>query len=138
MKKNPRLEARRKKISKDIDIFVTKSFDMADRIHDLLKEKGIGQRDLANLLGKNESEISKWLNGAHNFTLRTLSTIENVLGSDVCIVAGKEKTKVETKFIYVTANPSRIASKRRTSQVKIKGQFDLRENTLFKKSDALA
>lgn len=48
MKKNPKLEARRKKINKDIDIFVNKSFDMADRIHALLKMKGMKQKDLNN------------------------------------------------------------------------------------------
>ena len=47
MKKNPKLEARRKKINKDIDIFVNKSFDMADRIHALLKTKGMDQSKIS-------------------------------------------------------------------------------------------
>jgi ribosome-binding protein aMBF1 (putative translation factor) len=93
MKKNPRLEARRKKISKDIDIFVEKSFDIADRIHDILKNKGIDQKEFAKRLGKSESEISKWMTGTHNFTFLTISLIESVLEEDICIIAGKEKNK---------------------------------------------
>ncbi len=32
------------------------------------------------MLDKNESEISKWMRGTHNFTIETISQIENVLG----------------------------------------------------------
>ena len=34
-------------------------------------------------LGKNESEISKWMRGTHNFTIDTLVSIENVLGEPI-------------------------------------------------------
>ncbi len=138
MKKNPKLEARRKKINKDIDIFVNKSFDMADRIHALLKMKGMEQKDLANLLGKNESEISKWLTGTHNFTMRTLSTIEQVLGSEVCIAAGKEKATGESKIIYVVAAPTSIAAKQKLSKVNMKGKVSIYERTHNIKSNAMA
>jgi len=106
--KNPRLEARRKKIEKDIDIFVEKSFDIADKIHELLKKSGKGQKDLAIMLGKSESEISKWLTGTHNFTLRTLSSIESKLQQDVIVIAGKERYKEITKVIYINIKPSSI------------------------------
>ncbi len=36
------------------------------------------QRDLANAMGKTEAEISKWLCGFHNFTIKTISKIEAV------------------------------------------------------------
>ena len=45
------------------------SFAIAERIVDVLKQKGMTRRDLANKLGKRESEISKWLTGRHNFTI---------------------------------------------------------------------
>ena len=32
------------------------------------------------MLGKKEYEISKWMRGTHNFTIETVSSIENVLG----------------------------------------------------------
>ncbi len=39
------------------------------------------------MLGKKESEISKWMRGTHNFTIETISSIENVLGYPILQVA---------------------------------------------------
>ena len=52
-----------------------------------MEEKGLKQKDLANLLGKNESEISKWMRGTHNFTIETISSIESALGAPILQVA---------------------------------------------------
>ena len=35
------------------------------------------------MLGKKESEISKLMRGTHNFTIDTISSIENVLGHPI-------------------------------------------------------
>ena len=37
------------------------SFDIAERISEILKSKGLTQKEFASLLGKRESEISKWM-----------------------------------------------------------------------------
>ena len=62
---------------------VDKNLAIATRIIEILKEQGKSQRDLARLLGKSESEISKWLTGLHNLELRTIYKIETALGEDV-------------------------------------------------------
>lgn len=62
-----------------VDIFVDNSYDLAERIYFLMKLRGIDQKKLAQLLGKNESEISKWLSGTHNFTFKTTAKIESAL-----------------------------------------------------------
>jgi transcriptional regulator with XRE-family HTH domain len=49
----------------------------------MLKAKGFSQRDLARITGKTEAEVSRWLGGTHNFTLRTLAKISNVMGEDL-------------------------------------------------------
>lgn len=56
------------------------SFQIVDRIHDVLEEYGLKQRDLARRLNKTEAEISKWMRGTHNFTLETICAIEEALG----------------------------------------------------------
>jgi len=94
--KNKRLEERRNKISKDIDIYVKRSFDIVDRIHEILVAQGKEQKDLAMLLGKSESEISKWMTGTHNFTIKTLAKIEAKLGEKI-IESVKEK--IEEKVL---------------------------------------
>ena len=87
MKRSSILEARRAKVSPDVRRRVDLSFMIVDRIHSILVEKGLRQKDLANLLGKKESEISKWMRGTHNFTIETIISIENVLGMPILRVA---------------------------------------------------
>jgi len=86
MKRNKKLENRRKNIPNDVDIFVSNSFQIVDRIYEILGGKEMDQKDLAKLLNKSESEISKWMTGTHNFTLRTLSKIKDVLKEDIIII----------------------------------------------------
>lgn len=56
------------------------SFDIAERLDNVLKKKGISQRDLARKMNKRDSEISKWLTGRHNFTMKTIAQIECAIG----------------------------------------------------------
>ncbi len=114
MLKNKRLEERRKKIPKDIDLFVKHSFDLVDKIHSLLEQKGMEQKDLARLLGKNESEISKWMTGTHNFTLKTISKIEAAIGESILDV------KAQKPVIFYFTNPEyRIEPMKDSSSVPV-------------------
>lgn len=70
-------------IPAETSLMVSKSFDVTERILDILEEKGMTQKDFAWLLGKKESEICKWMKGTHNFTLETISKIELVLGETI-------------------------------------------------------
>ena len=63
------------------------SFGIAERICEILKSKGLTQKDFARLLGKRESEISKWMTGRHNFTTQTVARIETALGCKVLTIA---------------------------------------------------
>ncbi|AUD04056.1 helix-turn-helix domain-containing protein [Spirosoma pollinicola] len=65
---------------------VTKMLDVADRIHAILEQKGMSQKDLAVALHKSESEISKWVSGTHNLELKTIVRIEEALGEDILTV----------------------------------------------------
>ena len=87
MKRSSIIEARRAEVSPEVRRSVTLSFLIVDRIHAILEERGLKQKDLANMLGKKESEISKWMRGTHNFTIETISSIENVLGHSILQVA---------------------------------------------------
>jgi len=73
------------KVSPEIKIFTNKSFDIIDQVHHILEQQGITQRELAQKLGKSESEISKWLSGGHNITLKTISKLEAALGEDILV-----------------------------------------------------
>ena len=56
-------------------------------IREILKAKGLTQKDFARLLNKRDSEISKWLTGRHNFTTQTIARIETALGSKLISIA---------------------------------------------------
>lgn len=62
------------------------SDSIAEKLDKLLKERGMSQRDLAKNTGKTEAEVSRWLGGTHNFTLRTLAKISIALGEDLITV----------------------------------------------------
>ncbi|SEH39907.1 helix-turn-helix domain-containing protein [Chryseobacterium culicis] len=69
--------------SKDTEIFIDKYSDIVLRINQILKEKNISQKDLATSMGKSPSELSKWLSGNHNLTLRSIAKIEAELGESI-------------------------------------------------------
>lgn len=70
-------------IPADLERQLEMSFAIADRLDVCLKEKGMSQSDLARLMGKRRSEVSKWLTGRHNFTLETIAKIETAIGSNL-------------------------------------------------------
>ena len=47
----------------------------AARIADAMKAAGLSKSQFARKMGKSPSEITKWLSGQHNFTLRTISML---------------------------------------------------------------
>jgi len=66
------IKLRAQKVPAEIKLLVSKSLATAKQINKILTEQGKTQRDLADLLGKKESEISKWLQGTDYFTYKTI------------------------------------------------------------------
>ena len=66
------------------------SVAIANRIYDILEDRGMSQKDLAKRLGKTETEVSRWLSGTHNLTLATICKISAALEADVVKVAKRE------------------------------------------------
>lgn len=93
MKRSNILEARRASVSEDARRRVALSFQIVDRIHAILEERGLKQKDLALMLNKKESEISKWMRGTHNFTIDTILSIENALGINILQVAAEPQVE---------------------------------------------
>ncbi|MGJ7033690.1 helix-turn-helix domain-containing protein [Niabella hirudinis] len=83
-----------KSTPKDVEIFVDWYADLVVRINQLLKEQGINKKELAEKLDKKPSEISKWLGGEHNFTLRSLAKLSAELGVPLLEVP-KQKARAE-------------------------------------------
>lgn len=77
-------------------IFVDRSLEIANYIFQLMGDKNMRQKDLAEKLGKTEAEISKWLAGMHNYTLRSLAKLEAALGEPIVCTL-----KHSTHYYYV-------------------------------------
>ena len=103
---NEIFERVRKSVPNHTRIFVKNSLDIVEYIHKLLESKNMTQRDLADKMEKSESEISKYLSGGHNLTLRTLAKIQDALGEEIIVTADKAKTTAnvlgEPKVEYKT------------------------------------
>lgn len=85
--------------------FVRRYSELTLRIAELLEEKGWTQKDLARKMGKNPSEISKWLGGEHNLTLKSLAKLEVELEADLIQIPRTNKFKVHsTKSIQFNLN----------------------------------
>ena len=67
-------------VQNDVKMELDMSFALADKINMILREKNISQKQLAKKMGKTEAEVSRWLGGTHNFTLRTIAKISDALG----------------------------------------------------------
>ena len=83
MKTNKILDEIRGHISPDVKKQLEISVSLANRVYDILEAKGMSQKDLAKLLGKTETEVSRWLSGTHNLTIATIAKISVALGEDI-------------------------------------------------------
>lgn len=137
MKKNSILEARRACISKETQATIDFSFEIVDKIHHILESKGMSQKDLAVLLGKNESEISKWMRGTHNFTISTIIKIE--LALDCKILSIQKDLCVST---IISTSPTMVIDIHRTAGTILSGnsritRYGYLSNSCLRKSTKL-
>lgn len=79
----PEFAASIENMPEESKIFVDKSVEIAHYIFQLMEQKGMKQKDLAAKLGKSEAEVSKWLAGMHNYTLRSIAKLEAALGAAI-------------------------------------------------------
>ncbi len=78
-------------IPPEVEREVTLSFDIADNISNILERKKLSQKQFAQMIEKKEQEISRWLNGSHNFTIKTLAKISAVLDVEIQDIICKPK-----------------------------------------------
>ncbi|UII19274.1 helix-turn-helix domain-containing protein [Fulvivirga ligni] len=108
-------------VSDEVKRFVDHSFDISDQIYNILEKQGKTQRDLARMLGKKESEVSKWMQGTHNFTLKSIAKIEAVLGESIITCTDRAKKAYhKTKLVPVRVNNFSLSKKILTQEVEWK------------------
>lgn len=66
----------------------------------------MSQKEFARLMGKTETEVSRWLSGTHNLTIATICKISAALNEDVIRVANYSYQPVDECESMVAAEPS--------------------------------
>ena len=86
-----------------VNNYVEHSLSILERIHELIDKKFDGKQiELAKKLGKKDSEISKWLNGVQNFTLFTISKLEEAFEERIIAVCTDSE---DSTFVQVKVSP---------------------------------
>ena len=96
----------RSTISPEMKLQMELSVAIANRIYDILEAKGMSQKDFAKLMGKTETEVSRWLSGTHNLTMSTICKISATLGEDVIKVVGYSYQPTYEFESNIVAEPS--------------------------------
>ena len=91
MKTNKIMDEIRRTISPETKMQMEMSVAIANRIYDILQAKGMSQKELAQRLGKTETEVSRWLSGTHNLTLATICKIACALDEQILTVTPKQQ-----------------------------------------------
>ena len=86
MRTNRMIDQVRGSITPELKLQMEMSVAIANRIYEILEIKGMTQKDLAQRLGKTETEVSRWLSGTHNLTLSTISKVSVALGEEIVII----------------------------------------------------
>lgn len=73
--------------SPEIQQEVSMQFAISNRICELMAKRGLSKKELAQALGKRPCEVTKWLSGQHNFTIRTLSMLSTFFEEPVVSVS---------------------------------------------------
>ena len=95
MRTNRIMDEIRSTITPEMKLQMEMSVAIANRIYEILESKGMTQKELAQKLGKTETEVSRWLSGTHNLTLSTICKISAALGEEIVIVP---KLALEPEF----------------------------------------
>lgn len=101
MKTNKILDEIRQSISPEMKMQMELSVAIANRIYDVLEAKGLSQKDFAKMMGKTETEVSRWLSGTHNLTLATLCKISVALGQDIITITRHQPYPVLDERLYL-------------------------------------
>lgn len=93
----------------EIDSYIEKNLAITDKVITALETKGWNKGQLAEAMGKTPSEVSKWLSGMHNLTLKSIIKMEAALGID--LIHCEPIKEYEYVFLGVISNTEELKGK---------------------------
>lgn len=64
----------------EIEKLTERNLAISNKVQAILNQRGIKQKEFATILNKKPSEVSKWLSGLHNLTLKNITKMQVALG----------------------------------------------------------
>ena len=80
MKQNERFHNQLDKVSPSVKTEMDWSRAIIDRIDYILKRDGVSRKELAEIIGCRESQITRWTRGFPNYTISALAKLSIALG----------------------------------------------------------
>lgn len=78
-----------REVPQEIRAEVDMEFDVSARINDLMNRRGLSKAEFARAIGRRQSEVSQWLSGQYNFSLRTIALLSAFFGEPLLRVLDK-------------------------------------------------
>lgn len=108
-----------------------------ERVRTALAELNWSQAELARRMGKSAPEISKWLSGKHNISLRTLAKLEAVLGLEMVQVVAPAPIAPLSREEVLKVLRQFFAAREDVIQAEVFGSFARNEEDLSSDLDLL-
>lgn len=96
----------------EIEKFIEKNLAITEKVRIAMEQKGWKSQDLAKTMDKNPSEVSKWLTGMHNLTLKSIIKMEIALSID--LVHTEPIKEYEYVFLGVIESQKQLSEKAKT------------------------
>ena len=93
----------------EIEAFVEKNLAITEKVFKALEAKGWSHAQLAAAMGKSASELSKWLSGMHNLTLKSIIKMETALGIE--LIHCEPVKEYEYVFLGLVGNAEELKAK---------------------------
>ncbi|SHG16381.1 Helix-turn-helix [Salegentibacter echinorum] len=81
----------------EIEKLTERNLAISNKVQVILNQRGIKQKEFAAMLNKKPSEVSKWLSGLHNLTLKSIIKMEVALDIDLISI----EPVTEYKYVYL-------------------------------------
>ena len=95
-------------ISKEELVKTESKMRLAIKIAEAIKATGFNKSEFAQQINKNNSEISKWLSGTHNFTSDTLLLLQKEL--NIKLVDDEIIENIPIKNIHIVTKSTKIST----------------------------
>jgi transcriptional regulator with XRE-family HTH domain len=101
---------------------VARRMRTAIQIADAMEKHGISKKQLADMMGRSPSEITKWLSGDQNFTLDTLTELSYYLKEKITGESSVDKNTF-VSVVYSSLEETVIPDGRMSSRISVRPKW---------------